>query len=127
MKLLELGGAKFDIVLKEKMCHVSWSWCVCWVSLLSTLITKKNMEAKISRLLIEEKLIKYIKWWNLAQTLSKHPPKGKKSFYEFLLIISNVGSTYFENLKCQISFFFFLFSKMKISWGFFQKNPLCKS
>jgi hypothetical protein len=28
MKLLELCGAKFDIVLKEKNGHVSRSWCV---------------------------------------------------------------------------------------------------
>jgi hypothetical protein len=42
-----------------------------------------------------------------CKTLSKHPPKGEKGFYKFLLIISNVGSTYVEILKCQISFSFF--------------------
>jgi hypothetical protein len=40
-----------------------------------------------------------------------------------LLIISNVGSTYFENFKMSnFSFFLFHFSKMKISWGFFSKK-----
>jgi len=58
-----------------------------------------------------------------CKTLSKHPPKGEKGFYKFLLIISNVGSTYVEILKCQFSFSFF--SKMTISWGLFQKSPLC--
>jgi hypothetical protein len=44
-----------------------------------------------------------------CKTLSKHPPKGEKSFYKFLLIISNVGSTYFEILKCQILFIYLFF------------------
>jgi hypothetical protein len=58
MKLLELCGAKFDIVLKEKKCHVSYDHGVL-VSLLSALIMNKNMEAKTSGLLIDKKLIRY--------------------------------------------------------------------
>jgi hypothetical protein len=55
-----------------------------------------------------------------CKTLSKHPPKGEKGFYKFLLIISNVGSTYVENLKCQISFSFFF--KIDNFLGFFSKK-----
>jgi hypothetical protein len=57
-----------------------------------------------------------------CKTLSKHLPKGEKSFYKFLLIISNVGSTYFEILKCQFLFIYLFFKNEDFSEIFSKKS-----